>query len=509
MSSLDSIVIGSGPNGLAAAITLARAGRSVLVLEAASHHGGAVHTEELTLPGFRHDTWSAVYPAAAASPVFERFELERHGLEWVHPRYAMAHPLPDGRAAALSRDVGETAATLDALHPGDGERWAAFTAPYLKRWDALRRTFLGGFPPIRGALGLTRLGYAGLLDFTRLVLMPASALGEDLFRSGGARAWLYGAAMHGDVPPTGAGSAVAAAYLNLMGHAVGWPSPRGGAGALADALVACLRAAGGEVRVDAAVERIDVAGGRARGVVLAGGERIAAPLVIGDLTPRGLLRLAGDALPERYAGALRRYRYGPSTLKVDWALAGPIPWTAPEARAAGTVHVGGDEVEVLRATAHTGAAELADPPFMLLGQQSLADETRAPAGQHTAWAYTHGPHEADWEAQRDAHVERMEARIESFAPGFRALILARHVQSPADLGRRNANLVDGDVGGGSYTLDQLVLRPVPSLAPYRTPVGGLYLGSASTFPGGAVHGVPGAAAARYALSGTRIRRGGR
>ena len=228
MTGLDAIVIGSGPNGLSAAITLARAGRSVLVLEAAGHHGGAVHTEELTLPGFLHDTWSAVYPAAAASPVFASFELERHGLEWVHPRYAMAHPLPDGRAAALARDVGETAATLDALHAGDGGRWAAFAAPYLEHWEALRRTFLGGFPPVRGALGLTRLGYAGLLDLARLVLMPASALGEDLFRSGGARAWLYGAAMHGDVPPSGAGSAIAATYLNVLGHVVGWPSRRNG-----------------------------------------------------------------------------------------------------------------------------------------------------------------------------------------------------------------------------------------------------------------------------------------
>jgi phytoene dehydrogenase-like protein len=509
MGNLDAIVVGSGPNGLAAAITLARAGRSVLVVEAAPRHGGAVATEELTLPGFRHDTFSAVYPAAAASPVFEAFELERHGLEWVHPRYAMAHPLPDGRAAALSRDVGETAATLDALHPGDGERWAAFVAPYLKRFDALRHTLLGGFPPLRGALGLTRLGYRGLLEFARLVLMPVEGLGEELFRAGGSRAWLYGSAMHGDVPPTGAGSAIAAAYLDLMGHAVGWPSPRGGAGALADALVACLRAHGGELRLDAPVARIDVAGGRARGVGLAGGERIAAPLVIGDLTPRGLLRLAGEALPERYAAALRRYRYGPATLKVDWALSGPIPWTAPEARGAGTVHVGGDEAEVLRATARTGRAELADPPFMLLGQQSIADPSRAPAGRHTAWAYTHGPHEVDWEGERDAHVERMEARVEDFAPGFRARILARHVQSPADLQRRDANLVHGDVGAGSYTLDQVILRPVPSLAPYRTPVGGLYLGSAATFPGGAVHGVPGAAAARLALSGTRIRRGGR
>jgi phytoene dehydrogenase-like protein len=244
-------------------------------------------------------------------------------------------------------------------------------------------------------------------------------------------------------------------------------------------------------------------------VVLDGGERIGAGLVVGDVTPTGLLALAGDALGERYAAALRRYRYGSATLKVDWALDGPIPWEAAEAREAGTLHVGGSEAEVLRATSSAGASEPHDPPFMLCGQQSIADPTRAPAGKHTAWAYTHGPPGADWEGRRDEYVERMEARIETFAPGFRDRILARYVQTPADLERRNANLVHGDVGGGSYALDQVFFRPVASLAPYRTPVRGLYLGSASAFPGGAVHGVPGHAAARLALTEQRIRRGGR
>jgi phytoene dehydrogenase-like protein len=510
VSDHDAVVVGSGPNGLSAAITLARAGRDVLVLEAAGHHGGAVATEELTLPGFRHDTWSSVYPAAAASPVFASFELERHGLEWVHPRWCVAHVLDGGRAVALHRDIGETAATLDRLHPGDGQRWAAFAQPYLRHFSSLRRTLLAGFPPVRGALGLgARLGPRGVLDFARLVLMPASALGEELFRSGDSRAWLYGSAMHGDVPPAGAGSAIAAAYLNLMGHAVGWPSPRGGAGRLADALVACLRAHGGDVRTGARVTRVIAERGRAAGVELEGGERITAPLVIGDVTPHGLLALAADALPARYAAALARFRYGASTLKVDWALSGPIPWEAPEAREAGTVHVGGGDLDVLRATAPTGEPRVHDRPFMLCGQQSIADPTRAPAGQHTAWAYTHGPHDVPWEAERERVVDSMEARIEHFAPGFRDRILARHVQTPGDLERRNANLVHGDVGGGSYTLDQVIFRPVPSLAPYRTPLRGLYIGSASAFPGGAAHGVPGHAAARLALTEQRIRRGGR
>jgi phytoene dehydrogenase-like protein len=506
----DAIVVGSGPNGLSAAITLARAGRDVLVLEAAAQHGGAVATEELTLPGFRHDAWSSVYPAAAASPVFEELELERHGLEWVHPRWCMAHPLPGGRAAALGRDVDETAATLERLHAGDGARWAAFARPYLRRFGALRRTLLGGFPPVRGVVGLTAgLGPRGMLEFARLVLMPAAALGHELFRSGESRAWLYGSALHGDVPPSGAGSAIAAAYLDLMGHAVGWPSPRGGAGALADALLARLRADGGALRTRARVVRVTAAHGRTTGVELAGGERVTAPVVIGDVVPRVLLALAGDALPARYAAALSRFRPGPATLKVDWALDGPIPWEAPEAREAGTVHVGGTEAEVLRASAETGERRPADPPFMLCGQQSIADRTRAPAGRHTAWAYMHGPQEADWERLRDGAVESMEARIEAFAPGFRDRILARHVQAPADLERRNPNLIGGDVGGGAYSLDQLVFRPVPSLTPYRTPLRGLYIGSAATFPGAAVHGVPGHAAARLALIEQRIRRGGR
>jgi phytoene dehydrogenase-like protein len=227
-------------------------------------------------------------------------------------------------------------------------------------------------------------------------------------------------------------------------------------------------------------------------------------VVVADVMPSALAALAGDALPARYASALRRYRVGPSTLKLDWALDGPIPWTAPQAREAGTVHLGGSAPEVLRATAIRD--DLPERPFMLLGQQSLADPSRAPAGKHTAWAYTHGPQSLDWEAERERHVERMEAQVERFAPGFRDLILARHVLGPADLQARNANLLGGDVGGGSYTLDQVVFRPVPSLAPYRTPVRGLYLGSAATFPGGAVHGVPGHAAARLALTEARVRR---
>jgi phytoene dehydrogenase-like protein len=502
----EAVVVGSGPNGLSAAITLARAGVEVTVLEAADRAGGAVTTEELTLPGFRHDRYSAVYPATAASPVFERWPLHRFGLRWTHPRYCYAHPLDDGRAAVLARDPAETAASLDALHPGDGAAWHAFARPYLEHFGAWRDVMLAPFPPVRGSVRtLAAHGLAGTLDWAKLVLMPADALADRLFSHAGSKAWLFGAAMHGDVPPQGAGSAVAAAHLNVMGHRVGWPSPEGGAGSIAAAMIAYLESLGGHVRTRAPVTRVEVARGRAAGVQVAGEERIGARIVVGDITPEGLLRLAGDALDARYAAHLRAYRPGPATLKVDWALDGPIPWTAPQAREAGTVHVGGAAGEVLEALTPTGSG-LHERPFMLLGQQSIADPQRAPAGRHTAWAYTHGPAETDWQAETERHVERMEAQVERFAPGFRDRILARHVDGPADLERRNANLVAGDVGAGSYELDQVVFRPVPTLAPYRTPVRGLYLGSAATFPGGAVHGVPGFAAARVALRDRRFRR---
>ncbi len=499
------LVIGSGPNGLAAAITLARAGHRVTVLEAAPAPGGAVATEELTLPGFHHDTYSAVYPAAAASPVFAAMPLAEHGLKWIHPPVCYAHPLPDGRCAGLHRGMEPTVQSLEEVAPGQGEAWARFAVPLMRHFGAIRQTMLSGFPPLGGPVQLAaRLGPRGLIEFSRLLLMPAQALGTELFSDSGARAWLYGSAMHGDVPPMGAGSAIAAAYLNLLGHGAGWPSPEGGAGKLAEALTSYLRSLGGEIRTGAEVVEVDVRRERVAGVRLAGGEGVAGELVIADVMPASLARIAGSALPDRYARLLERYRPGPATIKVDWALSGPIPWAAAEARAAGTVHVGGDETEVLDTTSFTGG--LPERPFMLLGQQSLADPTRAPAGKHTAWAYTHGPHTVDYRADTAAHVERMEAQVERFAPGFRDLILGRHVLGPHDLERRNANLVGGDVGGGSYTLDQILFRPVPRLIPYRTPLAGLYLGSAATFPGGAVHGVPGHAAARVALAAARLRR---
>ena len=495
------VIIGSGPNGLAAAIRLAEAGRDVVVCEAAESAGGAVRTEELTLPGFRHDTFSAVYPASAASPVFERMPLADHGLEWVHPVACMAHTLPEGAAAILYRDLERTAQSLERQQRGDGVAWKAFAAPFIDSFDALRATMLSGFPPLVGPLRLLRdAGPLGALRFGRLVPESAVGLGGRLFEGAGSRAWLYGAAMHGDQPPQGAGSAIAAAYLNLLGHAVGWPSPRGGAQALTDALVGYLGSLGGEVRTSSPVERVLSSGGSVSGVVLAGGEQVRSNLVIADVMPRELLRLTGDDLASWYRSGLKRFVYGPATVKLDWALESQIPWINDEVRGAGTVHVGGSEDEFL-ASVSDALAGLPQDPFLLVGQQSVADRSRAPGDGHTAWAYTHAPSQGiDWSVELDRHVERMEAQVERFAPGFRDRILARHVLGPGELEARNRNLIGGDVGGGSYKLRQVLFRPLPLRSPYKTPLSGLFIGSAATFPGGAVHGVPGDAAAQAALA---------
>ena len=504
---VDAVVIGSGPNGLTAAIRLARAGRSVVVCEAHDRLGGAVKTEELTLAGFRTDTFSAVYPAAAASPVFQQLPLAEHGLEWVHPRVAMAHPMPDGRAGALYRELSRTVDSLNELHPGDGDSWGRWVTPYLEEIDALRATVLGGFPPLVGGVRLASgLGLLGILEFARLLLMPADRLAEELFEGPHARAWLYGSVLHGDVPADEPGSAIAGAYLQILGHAAGWPSPRGGAGMLTTALASYLRSLGGEVLLKTPVERIVSDGRRVAGVVTAGGARLRAPIVIASTTPHALLHLAGKRMPGAYATRLGRFRYGPRTVKVDWALDGPTPWTAPEARQAGTVHVGGAANAVTAQTTAIRERRVPERPFILFGQQSVADPSRAPEGKHTAWAYTRVPAQVTGVDAVAAHAERMTDQVERFAPGFRDLVLARHVQGPEDLQAGDANLIGGDVGGGSYVLDQTVFRPLPSLVPYATPIKGLWLGSASCFPGGAVHGVPGWAAAGYALAASRLGR---
>ncbi len=506
INSYDAVVVGAGPNGLSAAIRLAEAGLSVLLVEAEDRIGGAVKTDELTLPGFLHDTYSSVYPASAASPVFARMPLEKYGLRFVHPQVAMAHVLDDGQGASLYRDLGRTADSLNSLHNGDGDSWKEFISPYIENWDVLKKAMMEGFPPVWGGLrAALRLGYKGSLETGRVVLQPAAALADEFFSGDGAKAWLYGTALHGDVAPGASGSAVFGFYLNLLGHVAGWPVAEGGSGKLAGALAGYFKSLGGEIRTNSPVEKVSARNGRVTGVI-ANGEEIRTSLTVCDVTPHGLLGISGDFLPDSYKKRMARFRYGPGSLKIDCALSGPIPWEYEEAREAGTLHIGGGTQELEENVSQEKLGYLPEKPFVLAAQPSVPDPSRAPEGRHTFWAYTHVPHGIDWKQHTEEHVDRMETQIERFAPGFRERVLERHVITPVDLENRNRNLIGGDVNAGSQAPDQLFFRPIPSLSPYRTPVRGLYIGSASTFPGGAVHGVPGDAAARCALTDLRLRR---
>lgn len=466
----DAVVVGSGPNGLAAAITLARAGRHVLVREARTTIGGGLRTEELTRPGFRHDVCSAIHPLALASPFMRSVELERHGVDWIHPPAPLAHPLADGAAVMLHRSIEATAAQLGP----DGTAWRALFGPLVERAEHLMPDVLAGLKLPRHPLGLGR--------FAVSAIRSAEALAA---RFGGepARALLAGNAAHSMLPLGAPATASFALVLALLGHAVGWPFPRGGSQAIADALAAELRALGGEIETDRPVTSLD--------------ELRPVPLVLLDVAPRGLLDLAGDRLPSRYARALRRFRYGPGVVKLDYALAAPVPWATASCAKAATVHVGGTFAEIADAERAVAAGQLPLRPFVLVAQPSLFDATRAPAGAHTLWAYTHVPNGA---RDIDLAVTRVEEQLERFAPGFRATVLDRHVLGPADLEARNPNYVGGDINGGSAMLRQLFARPVARPVPYRTPLAGVYLCSASTPPGGGVHGMCGFRAASVATA---------
>ena len=471
MPRYDAVVVGAGPNGLAAAIVLATAGRSVLVREAGAEAGGAARTGELTLPGFRHDLFSAVYPLGAASPFFNSLPLRRHGLEWVHAPAPLAHPLDGDRAVVLERSLEATAASLGA----DGAAYRDLLAPFVARWPELVADTLGPLHVPRHPLLLARFGASGVL--------PATWLAGRRFRTEAARALFAGLAAHSAMPISAAPTSAIGLMLGIAGHTTGWPVARGGAAAITAALLAHLRSLGGEVQTGAAVESLAELGD--------------APLVLLDLTPRQVLALAGERLPAGYRRRLARFRYGPGTYKLDWALAGPIPWRAPGCARAATVHLGGTLEEIAAAEAAPWRGAVSPRPFVLLAQPSLFDPTRAPAGRHTAWAYCHVPPGSA--ADRTAAVE---AQVERFAPGFRDLILARHAMGPAELQARNPNLVGGDVSAGVSDLGQLFFRPVPRLNPYTTPLPGVFLCSASTPPGGGVHGMAGFHAAQAALRAT-------
>jgi phytoene dehydrogenase-like protein len=453
------VVIGSGPNGLAAAILLARAGRAVTVYEASEQIGGGTQSAELTLPGFVHDICSAIHPTAVASPCFEQFPLHSYGLEWIQPGAPLAHPLDDGTAVVLERSLQATCGNLGP----DGHAWHRLMSPFVDGWAGLRHDILAPMRIPRHPLLMARFGLHAL--------RPARALAESRFRGARARALFAGMAAHSMLPLDERPSAAIGMVLGIEGHTAGWPIPRGGSGRIAAALAGYFRSLGGEIRTGSPITRLPVD----------------APLIMCDIGPKQLLEIAGDCLPAAYRSSLAAYRYGAAAYKLDWALDGPIPWRAAECSRAGTVHVGGTLEEIAEwEGGHTGR------PFVLVAQSSLFDPSRAPAGKHTAWAYSHLPNGST----RDM-TAAVEDQIERFAPGFRARILARRVFTPAALERHNANLVGGDITGGANTLGQTFLRPNRGL--YSTPLKNVYLCSASTPPGGGVHGMCGYFAVRAAL----------
>jgi phytoene dehydrogenase-like protein len=462
----DAVVVGSGPNGLAAAIVLARAGCRVVVFEAEATIGGGVRSAELTLPGFIHDVCSAVYPLAAASPFFRTLPLEQHGLEWITPPLAAAHPFDDGPAAVLERSIGQTAAQLGR----DGAAYTALMRPMVEAWPQLEESILGPLRWPRHPLALARFGLQAL--------RPAARLARARFRERPARALFAGLAAHGMIPLEKPPTAAFGLVLGLMGHLNGWPIPRGGAQRITNALASYLRALGGEIVAATPVRTLE--------------ELPRARAVLCDLSPKPFLRIAGRILPAAYRRKLERYRYGLAAYKVDWALDGPVPWRSPECARAGTVHLGGALDEIAFAEREAWAGRAPARPFTILAQQSLFDAARAPQGRHTAWAYCHVPH--NWPGDMLGAVE---AQVERFAPGFRDRILARSVMTPAEIERHNANMSGGDIASGVSDLAQLFTRPTGST--YTTPIRGLYLCSAATPPGGGVHGMCGYFAAALAL----------
>ncbi len=464
----DAVVVGSGPNGLAAAIALAQAGRSVVVREAAETVGGGMRTEELTLPGFLHDVCSTVHPLAVSSPFFRSLPLAEHGLEWVHSPACLAHPLDDARVAMLERSPGATGATLGV----DAGAWERVIGRWADRWTALADDVLAPLGIPRHPLLMARFGLQGLRS--------AHALAHAAFRDEPARALFAGSAAHSMVPLTRSPTASFGLMLSAAGHAVGWPIARGGSRGIAHALASYLRSLGGEIVTGAPVENID--------------ELRSVKTILLDLTPRQVLRVAGHRLPGRYRSALERFRYGAGAFKVDWALSEPIPWRNAECARAATVHLGGTLGEIAASEQAPLEGRVAEKPFVLLVQPTLFDPSRAPARKHVAWAYCHVPFGGGVDMTR-----AIEDQVERFAPGFRDVVLARSVMDPAGLERHNPNLVGGDISGGAMTLRQVFFRPALRRNPYSTPVDGLYLCSASTPPGGAVHGMCGFHAARAAL----------
>ncbi|GGO99090.1 phytoene desaturase family protein [Wenjunlia tyrosinilytica] len=512
----DAVVIGAGPNGLVAANLLADAGWSVEVLEAQDEPGGAVRHDRGVDPDFASDLFSAFYPLAAASPVLADLHLEREGLSWSHAPKVLAHPLLDGRCAVLSRDLEETAASLEAFAPGDGAAWKELRDV----WETLRPGILDAlftpFPPVRaGARLALRLRAAGGLRQARTMLLPVRRMGEEEFGGEGGRLLLAGNALHADLAPEAAGSGGFGWLMSMLGQTYGFPVPTSGAGALTSALVRRLTHLGGTVRCGERVTEVVVRSGRAVGVRTAGGEAVVARrAVLADVSAPALYGslVAEEHLPGRLLADLKHFQWDFATFKVDWALNGPVPWTCPEAAQAGTVHLAEGVDALTRFAAQIATGHVPDEPFALFGQMTTADPSRSPRGTESAWAYTHVPHRVQGDAgddkltgswdsrEQEIMADRVETQVERYAPGFRGLIRARRILAPPTLESMNANLHGGAINGGTTALhQQLVFRPTPGTGRPETPVRRLYLASASAHPGGGVHGAPGANAARAAL----------
>ncbi|MDQ2727219.1 MAG: NAD(P)/FAD-dependent oxidoreductase [Actinomycetota bacterium] len=528
-SSADAVVIGAGPNGLVAANVLADRGWDVVVLEAADEPGGAVRTGELTVPGYHHDLFSAFYPLAVASPVLSRLHLEDHGLRWRRAPLALANPTPGGPTAVLSTDLDATAASLDRFAPGDGAAWKQMYAQWRQLSPHLVNALMAPFPPVRSATALLRRlvgagGAAEVVRFMRFAMLPVRRMSEERFSGEGAALLLAGNALHTDLVPESAVSGIYGWLLAMLGQEVGYPVPEGGAGRLTDALVARLAQAGGDLRCGQTAVGIEVLNGQARAVRTAGGESVAARrAVVADVdAPSLYLDLVGrDHLPLSLVDDVRRFERDTSTIKVDWAMSAPIPWSDPECRRAGTVHLA-DSIDHLSDAAHALATRrIPARPFCVVGQQSMTDPTRMPVGAETAWAYAHVPQRpkgdeggdgltGDWIGDDgDRLAARMESVLEARAPGFKDLIVGRHIFTPASMQETDRNLVGGALAGGTGQIhQQLVFRPIPGLARSETVIDGLYLASASAHPGGGVHGACGHSAARAALHHAALNRVG-
>lgn len=465
----DAVVIGSGPNGLTAAICLAQNGLSVLIVEAAQEVGGGVRSAELTLPGFVHDVCSAIHPLALGSPFFRRLPLDKFGLEFIQPPASLAHPLDDGTAVLLVKSIEETASNLDV----DGEKYKRLVEILAKNWTAIA-------PDVLAPLQIPQNPFL-MFGFGLKAFSSAKGLANHYFSGTRARAMFAGNAAHSMIPLEDIPSAAFGLVLLLLAHAVGWGFPKGGTGKISAALKDYFLSLGGKIELNNRVENVD--------------DLPASRVVLFDITPRQIIRIAGHRLPDSYRKRLETYKYGAGVFKMDFALSEPIPWKAKECAEAGTVHLGGTFEEIAASERAHGNGRVSEKPFVLVAQNSLFDQTRAPSGKHTAWAYCHVPNDSTIDM-----TQRIENQIERFAPGFSDCVLAKAVKTPADLERYNANYIGGDINGGAGILSQIFTRPIAKINPYAMPSKGLYICSSSTPPGGGVHGMCGFHAAKTALS---------